>query len=117
MADWTHKPAHVYDVERIGPHSLETTFSDGTTDVRETSAAVRRIFRERHRDTLANMKTRLDFWDTKTTVTSFTKIAYDSQDASPGVTEVTVRFIGNKPRTSEVANGLVDAVFLFGEVL
>lgn len=88
MADWTFVPIYPYVVRRIGPTTLITEYEDFTESRREKSSAMKRIFREKHRVDATDMKAILDFYDTKGTVTAFSKVTYDPQDAAAVETDV-----------------------------
>jgi len=92
MADWTYTPVYSHSIRQDPPKTLITRYEDGTEDRRQKHSNQTRHFTEQHVIDAVDMDAMVDFYETKGTLTSFSKVSYDPSEAP--ATEVTVRFVG-----------------------
>ncbi|MDQ7008300.1 MAG: hypothetical protein Q9Q40_13855 [Acidobacteriota bacterium] len=119
MADWTWTTTHAeypYTGKRIAPPTLVTRYEDGSEHRRQKHSNFIREWTEVYDVDEATLASMLNFYDARGTYTTFTKVSYDPDDATPGTTEATVRFV--EPMTYErVAVGSYRVTVKFTEVL
>ena len=112
MAEWEYKPTYTYEIEQVGYDTLIDEFEDGGVVRREKANVSKKRYRERHRVNGADLKLRLDFFDTKRLIISLTRLHYDSQLTPLG--EMTA-FFNAKWRSVQLAKDFFEVEFEFVE--
>jgi len=99
MADWPIAgmnnqgfPMLDFVIERIGRPTLVSAYEDGGEDRRQKHTTQFRRWRERWELNRVDMKAVITFYETKGTVTSFSRLAMDAMDGTFGTDTATCRF-------------------------
>jgi len=122
MADWPIAgmnnfgfPGLNHRIERLNRVTLITRYEDGSESRREKSAATLRRWVERWAVNRTDMNAMVAFYESKGTLTAFTKLALDATDAAFGTDTATARF-EKQPVYAQVGANWYHVTFTFIEV-